>query len=283
MRCLILLLFLLNIDTNAQQFRKIEVVVLGTFHFGESNDYQSGKLEDLLSNKRQKEIAEVVRKLAKFNPDKIFVENTPEVQDYWDQVFANYKNGLEPNETTASNEIFQLGIKLARFTKNSNGVRCVNYDFPEFEVSDKQNLKPEQLFNAYSHYLKSKTPDHWEFLLTNPLTKDIFTRYMSKNDSWKKLTLREHLLKMNEPSNLQELAYLNVLSYMDRNTNGVGAEISSKLYYRNLQILQNIYLNMSLKDNRMLLIIGAGHAQILKDMMKNHPLFKVIEVADVLN
>ena len=54
-------------------------MILGVYHFANPGlDYVKSDLDDHLSEKRQKQIAEVVELLAKFRPTKIAIEDVPE-------------------------------------------------------------------------------------------------------------------------------------------------------------------------------------------------------------
>src|SRR4051794_3134617 len=55
------------------------ILVLGTVHFGGSTaDLFSPSVPDILSEKRQRELAEMLAALKRFQPTKIAVESTPE-------------------------------------------------------------------------------------------------------------------------------------------------------------------------------------------------------------
>src|SRR5262252_9303741 len=63
----------------AQSQSKAQVMILGVYHFANPGlDYVKSDLDDHLSEKRQKQIAEVVESLAKFRPTKIAIEDVPE-------------------------------------------------------------------------------------------------------------------------------------------------------------------------------------------------------------
>src|SRR5262245_63040069 len=65
----------------AQGQSKAQVMILGTYHFANPGlDYVKSDLDDHLSEKRQKQIAEVVELLAKFKPTKIAIEAAPEAK-----------------------------------------------------------------------------------------------------------------------------------------------------------------------------------------------------------
>jgi hypothetical protein len=266
------------------QSGRVQIAFLGTFHMGESPDYKQGSITDLLSGERQQQIQEVVNDLAKFKPDKIFVENTPDTQPYWNGVYRNYLNGLKPKERSSEyNEIFQLGIKLAKKINHPIGVSCINYVQPDLKIGVRQaQNKVDTLMTFYAHELELKRPPYDEYFKRNPSVKRAFDDYITNYESWKKLTIKEHLLNLNSEQSIATLHYFNITGWMDTNTNGFGAEFTAKEYYRNAKILQNILSSISPFDRRILVIIGGGHVQVLKDMLKTHPYFEVVDAKELL-
>ncbi len=81
---------------------------------------------------------------------------------------------------------------------------------------------------------------------------------------------------------VKKLHYFNVLGFLDNDINGIGAELTAREYQRNTMILKNIYLNFKPTDERVLIIIGAGHAEILKSMINSHPLLELVEIKSIL-
>ncbi|MFT7435104.1 MAG: hypothetical protein ACI8UX_000896 [Psychromonas sp.] len=267
----VLLMFLEVSVGYTQGYNCIEVLVLGTFHFGETSDFQEANYDDVLSPKRQREIGEVVNKLALFKPDKIFVENTPEAQLFWDNVFKKYKIGAKlKSPSVLKNEIYQLGIKTARLTGNKNGVICINYTNP----TGSENSNSNHLWETFSKEVIQNKPEYPTFFKSNRLAASTFDTYLKQHEAWKSLSLREHLIRMNEEESLRNLQYFNVLAWMDNNTNGIGSELTSLEYFRNLKIVQNLYTHLNNSDERILVIFGAAHAQILKDIFKSQPVLK---------
>jgi hypothetical protein len=274
-----LLFFLSPVLSSGQSHNRIDALILGTFHMGESSDYQAGEYDDILTLKRQREVLAVVRKLATYKPDKIFVENTPEAQGFWDNVYQNYAKRILPtDESILKNEIFQLGIRTALMSKNGKGVICINY-----ENELKPKITPDiPSWNQYMMDINRKKPTYPAFFKANKLASGTFDRYIANHNEWKKLPLKEHLIHMNEEESLRDLHYFNVLAWMDNNENGVGAELSSLEYYRNLKIVQNLYTKLDASDDRILIIYGAAHAQVISDILKSHPVFNVLDVKSVL-
>ena len=108
-----------------QTLPHIKVVLLGTFHFGNTPDKGKISFDDLLSTKRQQELQQLTTQLARIKPDKVFVENEPDQQSHWDSLFALYQTAkldtaLLPTET------FQVGVRTARKAGLSQ-VICVDH------------------------------------------------------------------------------------------------------------------------------------------------------------
>lgn len=197
-------------------------------------------------------------------------------------MYENYQKGQVPREKSVrSNEIFQIGIKLASELKNPKGVYCVNYLFPD-EKKEKFGNPVEERFAKYYRSVQQFKPNYDAFFRSNAMVKSSVEDFLQKNKEWNDLPIHEHLYEMNKEVNLRQLHYFNVLAWMDNNTKGLGADFTSLEYYRNLQIVQNIYKNLSPFDKRVLIVIGAAHAQILTDMLESHPAFKIIPIETML-
>jgi hypothetical protein len=280
---LLAFLAIFSLQLSAQS-GKVQIAFLGVFHMGETPDYKQGSLTDLLSPERQQQIAEVVDALARFNPDKIFVENTPDTQPFWDNVYKNYQNGIKPTERNITyNEIYQLGIKLAYRLNHPFGVTCVNYVQPELLSGLKMaRNKIDTLLSFYSHELEKKRPSYDAYFKVNPSVNKALKDYLNRYETWKDLSIKDHLIQLNSAESISTLHYFNITGWMDTNTNGYGAEFTAKEYFRNTKILQNILLRVSPADRKLLVIIGGGHIQVLQDMLKTHPYFEVVNVSTLL-
>ena len=105
---------------------KAQVLVLGTFHFQDAgrDSYKPQFPFDIRTPQRQRELDEVLAKLAAWKPTRIAIERDVEVQARVDSLFAIYpKNGMD----TLRNEIYQVGFKLAK-RLNHAGVFGVDSD-----------------------------------------------------------------------------------------------------------------------------------------------------------
>ncbi len=271
--------------TEQKPIKKIQIVLLGTFHFGATNDKNKTNFGDEFSPKRQSEINKIVKQLAKYNPDKIFVEQEPSEQEKWNEIYADYKKGSEPTGNNLANEIFQIGVKLAKKTNNPNGVTCVDYQMPtDFDAALK-NAKDDVARNyirqvqAIGDAPEPQNSNEKFFFLPFKTSKNFKDHKLAETD------LLDYYLWVNSPEYVARNHYNNdnyLALAFGQNENYVGAEYVTLWYNRNLKILTNILRNASLDDNRYLLIIGAAHVKVLRDFFADHPYFEVVEVKDVL-
>lgn len=286
---ILFVLLFLTLDAAAQEKpktpdKKIQIVLLGTFHYGATTDKNKTEFDALAAN-RQREIDQVVELLAKYNPDKIFVENEPSEQARWNKITADYKRGIEPTGNDLKNEIFQIGVKLAKRANNPNGVICVDYQMPtDFEAALK-NAKDDVERNfikqvqAISAMPEPKNSNEKFFFLPFKTSKDFKVLKIAESN------LRDYYVWLNSPEYIARNHYQNdnyLALTFGENENYVGAEYVNLWYNRNLKILTNILRNASLDDNRYLLIIGAAHVKVLRDFFADHPYFEIVEVKNVL-
>ena len=65
-------------QTNSQKIStsdsKSKISILGTFHFGSTGDVAAVKVENIMSERRQKEIRQMLKKIKAYNPTKVLIE-----------------------------------------------------------------------------------------------------------------------------------------------------------------------------------------------------------------
>lgn len=281
-----LLIFLVSITTFAQKEpKKIKIILLGTFHFNQSLDSNSRLHSNLFSEKRQKEVADLVNKLAIQKPDKIFMEFTAKNQAFYDSVYNDYLNGKEPQRVrTKANEIFQLGMKTAKILGHKK-VYGINYQ-PE-ELSD-STYKPQNKIDKAMKDLYYAIGNFEDSTRTNAGFYDLPMPYrLPKQDSLlQKSTLAEFMLYLNSPKKQVQDEYTN---WNWLYSVGTGMDISTTDYVgtfwygANVRNYNNVLRNVDYKkDNCYLLIYGSSHIPFLKFLFKMHPYFEVVELDSVL-
>lgn len=86
----------------------IQILVLGTFHMGASRDPLNPTVDDLLEERRQAELDELVERLAAFEPTKVALEATGSA------LSGDYELYLAGRLVPRPDERHQVGFRLAR-------------------------------------------------------------------------------------------------------------------------------------------------------------------------
>jgi hypothetical protein len=242
------------------------ILLLGTFHFQDRglDKYKPQSNFAVFSPQRQQEIDEVVNRLAVFTPTKIALERTPQQQDEIDQSYRAYIRG-EPVE---GDEIYQLGFRLAKKLAHPK-VYCVNaWD---------RHYEPMIDVEAYAreHGQENLLGQWW------PNYQKLFEHLDNLKATQ---SLREILLSVNSEESIRRGhgAYLVDWFKVGEGEDYPGVDWLIAWYNRNLRIFANLQRITERPDERILLIIGAGHLPILHHTVQASPEYKLVEVKKFL-
>lgn len=245
------------------------LLLLGTFHFKDAglDNFKPQHHIDVMSDKRQAEIQEIVDRLAEFQPTKIAVERKPADREALHSRYERYVNGEWELE---ANEIYQVGFRLAKQLGHEQ-VYPVDVPGRGFEPY----VNPDDY--AKEHGLTK--------MQRNPYAVSYF-RLAQRMDAIKmEHPLREHFLLMNHPEMLETRhgIYLQRSISLGRDGEFPAADgFVSKWYNRNLRIFANIHRLAENEDDRILVIMGTGHVPLLRHFAQSAPEFEVVEVAEYL-
>jgi len=253
-----------NTNENTNNIELPEVAILGVFHFGSTTDLSAINMENILGEKRQSEIKELITKIEKFKPSKILVEYPYSKTDKIDSIYNRF---LSNEYSLTTNEIDQIGFRLAQ-NLGHNKLYGIDYrmNLPSAELFEycQKNDQMEN-FKAFTNYIKIYTSNETELL--------------------SKMTLAEYFAHMNTDKTdriTNELYLKNTLSFGDID-NEVGANFTAMWYKRNLIILNNIAKVINGKNERVLVIIGSAHRALIKGFIENRNDIKYIEIGSYLN
>ena len=248
MRKSLVLLACLTLPQNApaQAGSRPEILVLGTYHMANpGRDVHNMQADDVLSPKRQQEIAELLEVLKRFRPTKIALEGDVGGS----RVTREYPEYLAGKYTLSRNEIDQIGYRLAK----ELGHRAVypvdvEGDFPYLRVVNyaKANGLGEQ-FKALETRTGEWVKAQGEFLQSH--------------------TVLETLLLMNADSSVARAVaqYFAFVPY-GQPWEYAGPDLLAAWYQRNIRIYHNIRKLADSPDERILVIYGAGHLGLLRQM-----------------
>ena len=243
-----------------------DILLLGTFHFMESP-------KDFYSDDMQNELDVLTKKLLQFNPDTIAVEAAINAQLCVDKSYEKFcltdlqdRNKMQ-SETLGkiimygetcpiryNNEAVQVGYRMGKILGLTK-VYAIDEDI-SFNEDVMKNPTPP-LKNAMS-VLRSGISAH-----KNDSIVDLYKYYNS--DSWSKL---------NHSVYIQTNA-------IDIDGSYSGAEMVSKWYERNLKIFSNIQ-RLAAKSQRLFILFGAGHLQILREFINADENLKLVDVYQYL-
>lgn len=251
---------------------KAEVMTLGVFHFNFPNQdvVQFGKNEQInvLEEKYQKEILQIVEAIKKFNPTKIVIERQPRMQNRIDSLYNEYTKG---NHNLSKDESQQIGFRIAK-DLNHPKLYCVDEWGRHYDniltLFDDNNPEAKK----FDYYYKN-----------NPDT-------VYKNKSARHIFLEKgiiaDLIENNNPEVIKKSlnSYLiGSFKYEDKQGDYTGVDFQTGRWFsRNLRIFRNIQ-RFTEKGDRILVIFGAGHLNVLNYLFEGSPEYKLISPVPYLN
>lgn len=249
----------------AQQMREpaepAEVLILGTYHFANPGlDVVQTEVADILSPGKQAEVEGVVESLAAFRPTKIAVEVRAPAVARFDSLYDAYRAG---RHTLSRNERQQLGFRLA-----------ARFDHPRLYGIDHEGDFP---FDSLMSYAQARDPEFvaWVQARLGEIGA-VMTRQQREN------TLAEILRMQNQPDSIARgHGIYVVMSGVGAGDTYIGADLLSSWYERNIRTFADLRA-LAEPGDRILVIFGAGHAAILRDLVRADPALRLVEANDYL-
>ncbi|WBV54967.1 DUF5694 domain-containing protein [Chryseobacterium daecheongense] len=235
---------------------KTKVLVVGSFHFDYPNlDAHKIKKQDqidVLSPKTSKEVTDLVNYIKKFRPTKIAIEASPE----WNanQKLKEYNEGKHHDKR---DERYQLAMRIANKLK-------INELFSVDASSVLEDLT-EKFGKTDSLYFKKLT-EGYDYKSDDPISQN-FTDFYNHSEAKNFSSLMNTFQYLNSKE-YHEYGYGAYLSGDFKLRDYDGADILAMDWYsRNLRIFRNIQNIPHQSDDRILVIIGNGHAAVLRQLL----------------
>jgi len=242
---------------------KINVLVVGTFHFDypglDDHKVIPENQIDVLQEPKKSEVSNLIAYIKKFRPTKIAIEASPgwkateKLQKYNQGEFRDQRG-----------ERYQLAMRLA-----SEIQLDTLYEVNSYSLS-------RQLYKSDSTYLKTITGAvDWE--LEDPYWDYVDAWFEYDDTLVSKTNLTEYFKYMNtrESHNYGYGLYL-LGSFKTENNQGAD-HLSMWWYNRNLRIFRNIQGITEGPEDRILVIMGNGHAAILRQLFEASPEYEFVE------
>ena len=236
---------------------RIEVTLVGSYHMSNPGaDQFNLEADDVLTERRQREIASLVDRLVAYRPTKIAVE-APWGDSLSVARWEGYRRG--ERELRRSEEE-QVGFRLAKLLGHDRIYQIdVRLSLPFGEIEAVVGADPR--FGRNMQQVDSI--GRWAMqLMANKLASG---------------TVGEMLYMLNLPDAI-EYAHVPYSYFVPivRDTNYAGADMVAEWYRRNLRIFANLTRIAEPRD-RIFVIYGMGHIKILKDLVIQHPQFCLVD------
>jgi hypothetical protein len=243
-----------------QPTARAEVLVVGVYHMSNpGSDVFNTEIDDVLSPKRQAEIAQVAAILREFRPTKIAVEagfsDSRISQRYADYVAGTYE--------LTHNEVDQLGFRVAR--ELGHGIVYpvdVRGEFPY----------PRLVKYAQA---TGQTPAFDGLAGETGEAVNALSAYIAEH------TVLEALLYRNSDEHVAaDVGSYFRLAEFGEPWDWAGADLVSDWFRRNMRIYTNIVRLIDSSDERVLVIYGAGHLGWLQYALAYNPSIRLRKLAE---
>ena len=249
---LLCVLFIVN-NTIAQSQEKpaqTKIMTLGVFHFAFPNlDVVKTEEKDkisVLDEPFQSQIKSICKAIEEYNPTIIAIELTPDQQPIIDSLYSLYKSdkfNLKKSESS------QLGFRIGK-QLNLDKVYCVDDRGRHYENINELFNDKTRMSKFEDYYLNSRDTVYDLPVSNNKISNIIDALYEANNPERIKERLASYLL---HPFKYEENA---------GDFTGVDFE-TGRWYNRNLRIFRNIQRISNGGQERILLIIGSEHLNLL--------------------
>ncbi len=246
-----------------------QVLLLGIFHFENPglDAHKSKYTFDPFSDTGRQQVEEVLARLDAFAPTKILIERSPQYQadiDTW------YDSNKEGRQSANPNEILTIGFALAHRLGHP---RVYGFD----ARAEWLTTTPE----TQEAFIAAAKAMNMEWTLDDPIDARYMQMYKASDEIEESLTLRQRLRLINNPDalRLSHGAYLYSSGFrLSDGTTFPGPDgFTSAWHNRNLRMYANVQ-RIAEPNDRILIIVGAGHAPILKHCIESDPLMILVPV-----
>ncbi len=240
-----------------------EIMTLGVFHFAYHNlDVVTTADKDKISvieEPYQSQIIAVAEALGSFRPTIIAIEVTPDRQGEIDSLYSLY---LNDKLTLGKDEIYQLGFRMGK-QLSVPVIYCVNdwgRPYENIEALFRDSTRTARLEDYFMH-----SPD---------------SVYRTPGTSKKVSNIVTELIDLNDPEVIKErlsVYLLNPFKYEEQPGDFTGVDFETGRWFsRNLRIYRNIQRIPHTENDRILLIIGRDHLNLLNHFFDVSREFKLV-------
>lgn len=251
---------------------RIPVLTLGTFHFNFPNLDRAQVAEsdqiDVLKPKYQEEIGGLVKMLAEFKPTIIVIERQPKVQHRVDSLYQLY---LSDKYELKRGEDEQIGFRLAKMMGISK-LYCVDEWGEHYtRIADLMDREDSEEYKGFERSFEAHADS---------------ARVFETEDVFKEQGIVAELKVLNKRENIKKSLgnyLIGPFKYESRSYDYTGVDFESGRWFnRNLRIFRNIQRIPSSSCDRILVIFGAGHLNLLNYLFDCSPEYHLVDTSQYL-
>ncbi|MBZ6378949.1 MULTISPECIES: DUF5694 domain-containing protein [Pacificimonas] len=235
----------------------VEVMVLGTYHFANPGaDIANVDVEDVLLPGPQAEIEAIVEALSAWQPDRVLIERAPDTADYAVPAYAAYRAGEREPERS---EDYQIGFRLA----DRLGHEAV-YGFDERGEGGTDYFPFGAVQQVASDTGQEAELEAW--------MDDIhaLTARMTQTQGQRTIATSFALMNTAETVAAEHSRFYLGLNLIGDRARLPGAELNAMWFMRNAKMFAKLQ-QIAEPEERVLVIVGAGHAYWLTYLAENTP------------
>ena len=237
-----------------------EVLVLGVYHMGNpGRDVFNTQADDVLTPKRQAEMAELITVLKRFRPTKIAVEADVGSQ----RIARRFSDYVAGRDTLTRNEVDQIGFRLAKELGHSAVYPVdVEGDFP---------------WPRFTNYAKGS--GHAADLDT--IMAEVGGMVRAQNEYLASHSILETLLLINSDDRVaRDMGYYYRDTHFGESGDWAGADLVADWFRRNIRIHTHVTQLVDSPNERVLVIFGSGHLGWLRQNVVNDPDLRLRKLAE---
>ena len=247
---------------------KTKIMTLGVFHFAYHNlDRVKTAEKDMISvldEPYQSQIASIAKSIEKFRPTIIAIELDPARQNSVDSLYSLYKISKLPPEKS---EIYQLAYRIGN-NLNLPKIYCVN-DWGRHYDNIQMLFKDKARVDRFGRFIDS---------LDKAEGKELYSKKVEN--------IVQELIELNNPEEIKEdlSSYLTkAFLYEEHPGDFTGVDFETGRWFsRNLRIFRNIQRIPRTPEDRILVIFGSGHMNLLNPLIDSSKEFELISPVEFL-
>jgi len=242
------------------------VLLLGTWHFAypgkDAHKTERARQVDILSGKRQAQLSDLLDYLEPFKPDIVALECRAG-SDFPTQYRAFLAGELEP----LRDERYQIGFRIARRV-GLETVHCIG---------------AESFLREHMDQVKAMggLPEGYDFKSDDLMSRRYKAWSEYRDRIQKEATLLEAFSYINQDANLDAGFGAYLVGDFKLDEYGGADALALHWYDRNLRIFRNLQRVTTGPDDRILVLYGSGHMQILKELVDSSPEYRRVSFGEL--